>query len=620
MTKIFFSWWCYLIFTCSSWALTPSESLTEGAIEVEDMNLLGGVQMEHGNAIRHLTAPTNPDSHEEENLLERRINFIRSHGSESECVEDILNETVKALEIWSPIHESVESKTRPGTSILEITHKFTNLFTRRMRKYKIFYLARDGQTYNSAIRTIARELDIMIRDSLFGGSSVDNCLHIEIVLIAVLEYLQRDNLKTYERLWTLSVLRLLQSLLPMGHVKSISQDPNTGRVCRGGLELFLTQGALMLSSGMDLEPKVKGVSYGRIDILPVDKYLTEALERAELILNIRNYLQGSQESLQTPGLIGIHNKLLQNRSLFEAGIIESLSLQALAMDGSIDKYTSDGAIHCLYQILQHLDRFYSGSQQLAITEALKRVELMLEIRKNLHYHDHQIPAIMKMYDKSLHTRSLANTRFIKSLTFQCIHHVIHETTPDEEIPGLHSVKLEYIKACLHLCHIQDSALKGGKGDLYGLDVSKGEKYLENQDFFIDMMYRSSTYIDGLQDYLHSQVKKDEPSGHYQYISKPLVENQTKGSEGCPICLSKFLEGQRVVKLKCLTPHIFHEQCINRLEGILTNENHGRKGTGITHLKKRAQLMLYTSNISIKASLSIISNAASISPKQPWDHQ
>ncbi|KAH9816183.1 hypothetical protein DFH28DRAFT_966308 [Melampsora americana] len=130
--------------------------------------------------------------------------------------------------------------------------------------------------------------------------------------------------------------------------------------------------------------------------------------------------------------------------------------------------------------------------------------------------------------------------------------------------GIHSVKLGYVKACLHSCNVQESALKGKQAELYGLDVSNGEKYYEDQDFFIEMMYKASTYIEGLEEYLHSQVEKDKKKGLYKFKSNLSLEEEDNDSEICPICIYGFLKGQRVVKLNCKTPHTFHEQCMHDL--------------------------------------------------------
>ncbi|KAH9816184.1 hypothetical protein DFH28DRAFT_218091 [Melampsora americana] len=413
MKKIILTWCWYLILSNSSWALTPSESLIEG----HDLNLLGGMQIGHESAIHHSTHPTDPDLTEEENALEGMMNTIKTYGTKSKCVKHILYERVKALEIFSPLHESNNNIKPPlRTLVSKVTHQFS-FFTRWAYEDEVLDLAKRAQRYNSRITPIARELEVMIFYYLFGLPLFNKCVRFEIVIMAAVECLQRGDLTIYERLWTLHVLRRLHVLSPILHFEPIAQDPKTGRVCRGGLELFLTQ-------GMDTRPRVKGISNGRIEIQPVDECVTEALNRVELILNIKNYLQGGEKNLQTPTLIRIHDTLLQNRSLSEAGIIEFLTLQAI--HHKIGQTTPDGEIQCLYHILRHLEKFYPITKQMAIEEALKRVELSLRIRKYLRQSEKtvQTPILTKIHDRLLHTKSLANTWSIRSLAVQCMQHIL----------------------------------------------------------------------------------------------------------------------------------------------------------------------------------------------------
>lgn len=231
-----------MFFAGNSLAFTSLYNLIKGVNEGEDSTLLGGFQIGHQSVIHEASARTDPNFNEEQRLLEAKIKSITLFSTWGYRTSD--DRRVEALEIFSPIGQSIESTTPSENIIPAITHDVIGYLTVSHRMKMMLHLAQDGQTFDSGIRPIAKELEIMTRDFLYGSklSDHENFTQFKIVLMTVLGYLQHEGLKTYERLWTLSVLRRIQSLLPWGHLHSIRQDPNTGWVCRGGLELFLTEG------------------------------------------------------------------------------------------------------------------------------------------------------------------------------------------------------------------------------------------------------------------------------------------------------------------------------------------------------------------------------------------
>ncbi|EGG05928.1 uncharacterized protein MELLADRAFT_87613 [Melampsora larici-populina 98AG31] len=607
--------------------------------------------------------------------------------------------------------------------------------TRNLAAYKRMQKIRD--LYSSIIMdplcTIPEELERMVEKVEVNSRIFTDDLYLQQSIITALDYLQESYMKLYERVWTLSVLDTLQSLLPRGNLNPIREDPNTGSVSRGGLELFLLKGL-----GIDFTPRVNGVLNARTEMFPVDEAVTEVLERVEVIEDLGFFLRWT--GIDSPILISIHDQLLQNMSLAKPGIADSLISHLLRF--KIVEETTPGEIKRIYQIMQHLHSFYPVTRQLAITEALERVKLIMDIRfglinyalypememkieevykkfikveslddanilklltlqclehislkaiANKSYPDSQELAITKglkrvewilkirtylkdaelheqktqiteFYKKSLPTSSLDKTSNVE-LTLECIQHIALNIPGDQAVryvysilgyleefyessrqliesslstnkpfraidlwvksqselqphlqayfkkedkdpyimhlllpfESLHMVDVSYVKQCLLKLNVRDSVLTSGKGELYGLDFKNVEKYHEDQDFFIGMMYKLSPYIEGLEEYLKMHVWKNEvipswyhgssmhqsihldtfvaDSGHYGFLSSLLLSDEDedfkgnligdKNYEQCAICKAGFLKWQSLVKLECgKVPHMFHEDCLN----------------------------------------------------------
>ncbi|EGG07233.1 uncharacterized protein MELLADRAFT_106051 [Melampsora larici-populina 98AG31] len=608
------------VVSCCLGAITPSERLVEGVIEENDFNSLGASHNERSTP--NLIPTMESNRIEEDVYWTERRNVIRLAHEGYEGDKKFMDQRINALKIFAPLAEDLECYVHPKASVSGLSQQLIGFFNIGNRKNELLHIAHEAQRYHSGISPLAKELKLMVYDYKIGNPLYTHGLALDKIIITSLEYLERDNLELYERLWILSVLHILKSFLPKGQ---LGRDPNTGSVCRGGLELFLTEESgirvLISTPGLDLKPRVKGISSRGIDIFPVDESITEALKRVELIANIRNYLQDSERNQQTPTFIRIHNGLLQNKSLTKGRILESLALQA--MHHSISKTTSEGEIQCLHAILQHLRTFYPVTKKFLITEALKRVELIEKIRDYLRKPtiNNQSSRIIEIYDKLLQNRFLTDAIIVHSLTMKCIQHMVFGTTPDQEIQCLYHilqylrrfypaadnlvkpwlsrnkrfkaihhrfqaqaelqphiqnylkkadmdpyiaillgpfthhnlVDLDYIKRCLHACHLHDYELKEYKSGFHGLDAIRQQKYYEDQDFFIDMIYKAGFYIKGLQEYLNS-------NGHYEFISKLSLEMEKDNSDKCPICFSEFFEGQRVVKLTCR--QMLHGNCMD----------------------------------------------------------
>ncbi|EGG05100.1 uncharacterized protein MELLADRAFT_64272 [Melampsora larici-populina 98AG31] len=483
---------------CLGWCLMFSYALcapflSQSGNEVEDWNpfmALGDYRIGHELQFERSNPSTELHRQEYTNMAREHSRLHRAR-LEREKGKNMLHERFKASEILGPLNEELEYKAHSSSVFSELVQRFVDLFTDAEKMRKLLALCKSAKTQSEGIKPIVRDLQKLVTEHQFEAYLFHRGSRFEYIVFTALEYLQGEDLNVYDRLWTLSILRILQSLLPRGYLEPIRQDPNTGRVCRGGLELFLTE-------GIDL---VKDLSQGRKDSFTPDESVAEALKRVELISNIRNHLQDSQRGHQTPGFIAIHDKLLLTRSLSNGGVVESLALQALQHMNAKD--TPDEEIHCLDLILNHLQKFYPAVREIifSLPSTSKPSQVIQERFK--------CQAVLQPHIE-LYLEKGDIDPYIKSLLLPFL--------------GRHSVNLDDVKNLLHSCNVHDSALQDLKVQSHGTDVTKEEQYHRDQDFFIDMMYKVSPYLEGLQDHLDSLVKKGCKPSHFYLTPKTTPHN------------------------------------------------------------------------------------------------
>ncbi|EGG05301.1 uncharacterized protein MELLADRAFT_107515 [Melampsora larici-populina 98AG31] len=220
MNKIMLSWVWYLMGSFSFCAFNPSERSMKGMIEGSNL-----------------------------------------HGVVQDNAQNNIHNRIKALEIFAPLNEKPKyvSNRRPWHSMLG--DLFTGIVSPWVGPSAIQELCSDAQKYHSEVRLMIPEL-IHLKDEM--GVRLVTQEQLRKIIVNLLEFLQQDHLELYERLWSLSVLRIVQSLLPIGMHNPIREDPNTGGVSRGGLELFLLK-------ELEFKPRVESVVNRKIQISPVDE-------------------------------------------------------------------------------------------------------------------------------------------------------------------------------------------------------------------------------------------------------------------------------------------------------------------------------------------------------------
>ncbi|KAH9816266.1 hypothetical protein DFH28DRAFT_220717 [Melampsora americana] len=533
LNKKILCWGYCLVFSYGFCGPNPMERLLEN--EVEGWNPYGSYQIGHEVQFERSTPSTelNPTESTESQRNNLRLHHDRLERFQTD--DKIMRDRFKASEILGSLNKRLNYKSDARTLSSELVHTFVDWFKDKKRMQELSNLAKSAEKDIEGIGRIAHDLDKLLDHYHLEGSLFRTGSPFEKIILTSLQYLDDENLNVHNRLWTLSVLRILQSFLPRGYLDPIRQDPNTGPVCRGGLELFLTE-------GVDYGLSSKDISNERIDNFTVDESVAEALDRVELIGNIRHYLWDSGRDDQTPSLIAIHDNLLQTRSLVSGGLVESLASKSLQHMNRKDTPVEE--IRCLDLIVKHLQKFYPVVRK--IVESLPSPSKPFQVVQQRFKCQATLQPLIEKYLKKGDMDP-----YINSLLLQFL--------------GWHSVNLDYVKKALHSCNVQDVALKVSKVGSYGADAAKGEKYYEDQDVFIDMMYEISPDLEGLQDHLNSVVKKDKESEHYHFKTNLIFKKEDKSSYRCPICLDKFWKGQRVVKLKCYCSLILHEQCTSILE-------------------------------------------------------
>ncbi|EGG07780.1 uncharacterized protein MELLADRAFT_62382 [Melampsora larici-populina 98AG31] len=639
MNKVMLSWGWYLMISFSLCVFTPTERRIGGVIEDDD---LVGHQVAQRNQIHHSTRLT-PPPRTELDLDNVGTNDVTSHYY---CCTEPMREKIKELENIVPLNEGFEYKTDNSRSLLT---KIRDLATQAIALWRglneIPNLCDSAKRYPSSISSMGIELENVMIEARggrrIGTLSVERVkgvmngkIQIFPVDEAVTEALKRVELIVTIKNYLLKIERNLQTpeLIKI-HDKLLQ---NRSLTKAGIIESLASQSVhhTFLENTPDGEIECYSRIMQHLELFyPVTtKFaITEGLKQVQLIKKIRNYLQDSDRNPQTHAIKTKYNKLLQTKSMDDVVIVRSLVLESLQ---HMDINNPDEDVECLYDILQYLETLHPNSEPFRITEPLGRVQLIMNIRNYLHKAERslQTTAILNIHNTLLQTSSLDKPEIAKLLASQCMDHMVLDNAPHEEIQcldhilkylekfypitvpliksrlssnepfrkihqkfksqaelqhhvkrysekedkdpyimslllpfidvGWDSLDSSYVEHCLHILNIQDTALASNKGDLYGLDDTKVKKYHEDQDFFIEMMYKASVYIKGIKEYLNTQVPKDEQSGHCKFISSVFLGNEIESSEKCNICLSGYLQGQRVIKLGCQRPHVFHEQCIN----------------------------------------------------------
>ncbi|KAH9816268.1 hypothetical protein DFH28DRAFT_966638 [Melampsora americana] len=460
-----------------------------------------------------------------EDIRDADTQIPSSPGSQGWWTEDFSEMTLEdktkrlnTIQIYTTLNKKIECDPAP-TKWTEFIQALSEVFFLLPDLDDLVLLSHAAPKRHIGVKRLVQAMPSLIKLHDEGvkvwmkGSPLD-----QLVVIA-LEALQEDYL---------SVLRCLQSYLPRGELKPIRLNPDTGLVCRGALELFLTEGV-----DLRLNPVTK---------LENDN-VREALERVKLIMNIWNHFEGFEKVRPTLNFIEIYDALLQTKS---ASGKEDLVLIALrCMHHMAIQNAQEKETECIFHIISHISKFNAACRdriQDHLTQNDRFGKIYRTMFNSFEYQAALRPSIQRYFARE------DMDRYIGNLLLPFV--------------GISLVRLEYIEHIITSFKAQETALKDGTAELYGLDPCKAQKYREEQEFVIQILYKASPYIEGSKVLLDSAIPKLQDNVKYRLHSIPISTSENSDAVLCPICLDGFLQGQRVIKLKCSKPHKFHEQCMN----------------------------------------------------------
>ncbi|KAH9823350.1 hypothetical protein DFH28DRAFT_1092162 [Melampsora americana] len=409
----------------------------------------------------------------------------------------------------------------------------------------LVHLIHAAPTHNESVLRLVKAMRGVAERFYTALDLWDKGSPMEKTLLIAFETLQGDGLTAPERLWALRVSRLLQSYLPTGDIKPVRLNPNTGPVCRGALEIFLTE-------GMDLTHEI----HDKINVVPA----SEALERVELVMKIKNHFEDFQNEDPTANFRKIYDSLLQIKSKSIKPDFFWLTLRCMQHMGVVN--IPEKEKECVYHILCHISTFSQDSGNL------------------LHGHlvqDNHLGGIFHSMSERFKYQVDLRPRIKKYLLAEDSDPYIGNLLPP--FIELSSVSLDHIKHVITSMNTQKYALKHGQAELYGLDPKKAHKYDEDYHFIFEVLYTATSHNKDTQNFIKSEIESHDKSLHSNTVlsqdlpmenSEPLslpMENSKTLSfpvhDICPICLEDYSPGQRYVQL-CFHTHKLHAQCMDYL--------------------------------------------------------
>ncbi|EGG11909.1 uncharacterized protein MELLADRAFT_58990 [Melampsora larici-populina 98AG31] len=468
---------------------------------------------------------------------------------------------LKAIEIFKISENNIRLSPGP-TTWSQITDLLAKWMVILPENRDLVHLVQTVPTHNESLERLVKATRGVVRWFYEAVDLWDEGSPLDKTVLLALETLQGDNLTALERLWVLSLSRLLQSYLPRGDLKPIRLDPNMGPVCRGALELFLTEG-IDLTHAMDDKIEVVPASEGQY-ISPFNSKKLEntgqliwtpskALERVELIVKIKNHFEDFEKDNPTANFMKIYDSLLQTKS--KSIKREFVWLTLRCMQHMVVETTPKKEKECIFHILDHISTFSQESRKY-IQEHVAQKDNFGEIYQSMsnkfRYQAELRPRVKKYFAGE------DIDPYIGNLLLPFI--------------GLTPVSLDHIKHVITSLHLQQYALSHGQEELYGLDLEKAHKYNEDHHFVLDTLHIASPYVEGSKELLDSKSEAHSKSLELNLglsLNLPMENSnhlslaiKDKNYDPCAICTEEFFQGQRVIQLTCFHSHKLHAQCMD----------------------------------------------------------
>ncbi|KAG0148485.1 hypothetical protein CROQUDRAFT_131866 [Cronartium quercuum f. sp. fusiforme G11] len=323
-----------------------------------------------------------------------------------------------------------------------------------------------------------------------------------------LETLRDDTLSKRERLYALCTLKYLHHHIQRHNGNPIRMDMRYGAISRGALELNLTK-------GFDIQKTVQEMWCGSLTSSELNPALLEALERADVVLRLREYaLSAKHAPLSQYYIIYMHDALLTAPA----------PLGEQSVDCFVSTFFGRISIGNFQDLDSHVTNYFfrTVKKYLSCEHCKETLERALLWNPSTPHRSENAKILIQTDVNLFFSRSKVDPFFQKLLS---------------PFTNLDKVNLSHYEQAFAAINA-DQLEHGQSGREFGLRNLTAWEYLNQQNFLITILLRAA-----------HEIKVN--TGIEFKAARPTTESSTESEqESCPICLEEYIEGKRVIQLNC----------------------------------------------------------------------
>ncbi|KAH9812086.1 hypothetical protein DFH28DRAFT_415396 [Melampsora americana] len=358
----------------------------------------------------------------------------------------------------------------------------------------------------------------------------ENSLYQQTMEFAI-EVLEQGSLKLNERIWALGILRTLQAHLPKGKLRPLRTNVQEGFVCRGALELWLTK---EMNLSIEAKQSWSTVAYDGAH----NPLLAQALQRAELFVELQEYLGSTTKSDITREFISIYDALLKESCLIPENKLSKLIERC--ENHMVQENSPEGEVICTFHIINHLEKHNESVKPKSQSAKV----IYKEFKKYFEHQEKLEPLIRKFLKEG------AGDPYMENLV-------------------LPFIRVKWKKLTVKYYEYVLKSLKGFEYDLAHMDHETRQKYPSMDDYqkskiaVMEILEKASYGIEGARNVLNIDIP---------VAGSTEVEKQNEEElKSCIICWKDFFNGQKVVYAGCHHEHQFHHHCMeNWVDSVTKN--------------------------------------------------
>ncbi|KAG0145140.1 hypothetical protein CROQUDRAFT_716270 [Cronartium quercuum f. sp. fusiforme G11] len=307
-----------------------------------------------------------------------------------QATEDSSNKKLEELEMFKSLDPKFEYK-RPKQPQLRL-----NPFTaEHWENYKYYWESCIGvliHTDGHKLKRFTRHLDhLSARMYQYGKKDklseekfdVKDSWDEDMVILGF-EILQNENLGLEARIWMLGCMRMLRG--PIHDLEKVRKNIKDGPLCRGAWELYLSE-----EFDSNLEARKiwgNGIHDPGRNLEIISLGILEVLERVNVFVKIRKYLQSTLEYSPTSPFIHIHDTFIQEGSHVDKLTASSIAL--ICAEHIRKEGLHNMELMATYRILHHLEKFnherlklfqISSNEHKTFMIAYQKAEIQAEVEK-----------------------------------------------------------------------------------------------------------------------------------------------------------------------------------------------------------------------------------------------